>query len=116
GIANQLLAVIALAVVTSWIVNAGRGRYAPLLIAPMLFVIASTMTAGYRMITGQFMNLVTDGWRQNDPAKWIKGGINIALTVFIIAAVATILFQAMTRWINYSRAAKPAQSRRDEGV
>ena len=29
GIANQLLAVIALALVTTWLVNAGRGRYAP---------------------------------------------------------------------------------------
>jgi len=103
GIANQLLAVIALTVVTTWIVNSGRGRYAVLTIAPMLFVIASTMTAGYRMVTGQFYNLVTDGWHQNDPAKWIKGGINIALTVFIIAAVATILLQALTRWINHSR-------------
>jgi carbon starvation protein len=103
GIANQLLAVIALTVVTSWIVNSGRGRYAVLTIAPMLFVIASTVTAGYRMITGQFFNLVTDGLHQHDPAKWIKGAINIALTVFILAAVATILFQALTRWINYAR-------------
>jgi carbon starvation protein len=113
GIANQLLAVIALAVVTTWIVNSGRGRYAPLTIAPMLFVIASTTTAGYRMITGQFYNLVTDGWHQHDPAKWIKGGINIALTVFIIAAVATILLQSLTRWINCYRGDHSAASRMD---
>src|SRR5262249_3616155 len=104
GIANQLLAVIALVVVTTWIINAGRGKYAVLTIAPMLFVIASTMTAGYRMITGQFFNLVTDGWHQGDPSKWIKGGLNIALTLFIMVAVATILLQALTRWINRARA------------
>ena len=33
GIANQLLAVIALTVVTTWIINSGRGRYAALTIA-----------------------------------------------------------------------------------
>ena len=38
GIANQMLAVIALAVVTTVMINAGRGRYAPLTILPMLFV------------------------------------------------------------------------------
>ncbi len=65
GIANQLLAVIALAVVTTWLVNNGRGKYVALTIAPMLFVISSTMTAGYRLITGPFTNLVTDGWRVN---------------------------------------------------
>ena len=54
GIANQMLAVIALAVVTTVMFNAGRGRYAPLTILPMLFVISTTMTAGYQMITGPF--------------------------------------------------------------
>ena len=54
GIANQMLAVIALAVVTTVMINAGRGRYAPLTILPMLFVITTTLTAGYQMITGRF--------------------------------------------------------------
>ncbi len=35
GIANQMLAVIALVVVTTVMFNAGRGRYAPLTILPM---------------------------------------------------------------------------------
>ena len=52
GIANQMLAVIALAVVTTVMFNAGRGRYAPLTILPMLFVIATTTTAGVRMASG----------------------------------------------------------------
>ncbi len=53
GIANQMLAVIALAVVTTVMINSGRGRYALLTILPMLFVIATTMTAGYQMVTGR---------------------------------------------------------------
>src|SRR5262245_36383997 len=46
GIANQLLAVLALALVTTWLVNHGRGRYAPVAILPMLFVCSTTLTAG----------------------------------------------------------------------
>jgi carbon starvation protein len=108
GIANQLLAVIALAVVTTWIVNSGRGKYAPLTIVPMLFVITTTMTAGYQLIVGPFTALLTNGWRSDHPElrNWgwvIKGGLNIGLTLFIMIAVATILLQAVARWVNRAR-------------
>jgi carbon starvation protein len=108
GIANQLLAVIALAVVTTWIINSGRGRYAALTIGPMLFVIASTMTAGYMLITGTFAKMRIDGWRDDNPALrdwplYIKGVLNTGLTLFIMIAVSIILLQALTRWLNYAR-------------
>src|SRR5205823_8180543 len=45
GIANQLLAAVALALVTTLLINTGRARYAPVTILPMLFVTATTMTA-----------------------------------------------------------------------
>src|SRR5213076_34106 len=54
GIANQLLAVLALALVTTLLINTGRGRYAWVTVPPMLFVIATTMTAGANMILIQF--------------------------------------------------------------
>ena len=44
GMANQLLAVIALAVVTTVLFNTGRGRYAPVTLLPMLFVATTTST------------------------------------------------------------------------
>ena len=47
GMANQLLAVIALAVVTTVLVNSGRGRYAPVTLLPMLFVATTTTTTAY---------------------------------------------------------------------
>ena len=75
----------------------------------MLFVISSTMTAGYRLITGPFTNLVTDGWRVSSLGvrNWglvVKGGLNIGLTLFMMAAVTVILLQAITRWLNRARA------------
>src|SRR5262249_34784644 len=49
GIANQLLAVVALCLVTTLLINTGRARYAPVTLLPMLFVTATTMTAGVEM-------------------------------------------------------------------
>ncbi len=101
GIANQMLAVIALAVVTTVMVNAGRGRYAPLTILPMLFVISTTMTAGYQMITGPFMAMVADGWERGGMnAKLIQGLLNIGFTGLMIGSVIIILSQAISRWLS----------------
>ncbi len=96
GIANQLLAVVALALVTTLLINTGRGRYAPVTLFPMLFVTATTMTAGTQMLT-QFVQLTTSG-------RWsaLKGWLNIGLTVFVIGCVATLLLMAASRWIGIS--------------
>jgi carbon starvation protein len=98
GIANQMLAVIALAVVTTVMFNAGRGRYAPLTILPMLFVIATTTTAGVRMASGSFWNGMLAGITGHNYPQAIKWGLNLAATVFMIAAVLLIVVEAITKW------------------
>jgi carbon starvation protein len=110
GIANQMLAVIALAVVTTVMINAGRGRYAPLTILPMLFVISSTLTAGYQMITGPFSAMLADGWKLGGlNARLIQGVLNISFTLFMIGSVVIILSQAITRWVSH-RTPRPAET------
>src|SRR5205823_8714826 len=54
GIANQLLAVIALSLVTTWLFSTGRGRHAWVTLLPMAFVITTTMTAGAQLVSGRF--------------------------------------------------------------
>jgi carbon starvation protein len=100
GIANQLLAVIALCLVTTLLVNTGRARYAPLTLLPMLFVIATTMTAAGEMIP-QFVKFVQLG-------QWslLKGALNIGLTAFVTACVWMLLLIAAGRWIAVLRAPK----------
>ncbi len=93
GIANQLLAVIALCLVTTLLINTGRARYAPVTLLPMLFVTATTLSASALMIP-QFIDLMRRGtW---DP---LKGTLNVGLMVFVIACVGALLLQAASRWI-----------------
>jgi carbon starvation protein len=92
GIANQLLSVVALTLVTTWLVNTGRARYAPLTILPMLFVTTTTMTAGCEMIFSQFPARI-------DRGETLTGGLSIAFAVFIITCVMTLLMMAASRWI-----------------
>jgi carbon starvation protein len=92
GIANQLLAVVALALITTLLINTGKARYAPVTLLPMLFVTSTTLTAGGQMIGIQFPELIKIG-------QYWKGVINIALTVFVIACVGALLLLAVSRWI-----------------
>ena len=88
GIANQLLAVLALCLVTTILINSGRAIYAPVTLVPMVFVTATTMTAGVIMVQ-RFVAM---------PDR-ITGVLNLSLTVFVMASVAFILLWALARWI-----------------
>src|SRR5205807_110267 len=92
GIANQLLAVLALALVTTLLVNTGRGRYAPVTVLPMLFVVSTTMTAGVQMVGWRFPAMYAAG-------QTVKATLCIVLTVFVMMSVATLLLMAVSRWV-----------------
>jgi carbon starvation protein len=101
GTANQLLATIALAIGTSYIVNNGKIKYAWVTLVPMTFVGVTTLTAGY-------MNVVNIYWPQMfSPDKAVPGAINLILTVIIMICVVIVVANALPQWI---RAAKEARS------
>ena len=109
GIANQLLAVIALCLVTTVLVNSGRGKYAWVTLLPMLFVATTTLSASYQMIP-QFLVLV-------EKSVWspLKGGLNIGLMVFVLTCVLALLAQAAARWVAVLRGVVPLRGEPEEG-
>jgi len=105
GIANQLLAGIALCVGTTLIVNVGRARLAWVTLLPLSFVSTTTLTAGYKSITDNFMPLA----RSADPSVSFQGHLNVVLTIIMMTCMIIILFDSMLRWRKAFSREKPGR-------
>ena len=93
GTANQLLATIALAVGTSFIINRGRIKYAWVTILPMIFVGVTTLTAAVLNIKNIYLPQV------EEKTTIFPGVINLMLTLSIMICVAIIFSNALPKWI-----------------
>jgi carbon starvation protein len=93
GTANQLLATIALAIATSYIINRGRTKYAWVTILPMAFVGVTTITAAILNIKNIYLPQVME------PSTIVPGMINLILTVCILVCVVIIFYNAVPKWI-----------------
>ena len=100
GIANQLLAAIALTMVATYLVQQGRRKWAFTVWIPLAFVTTTTMTAGTNMIQNLFWKTFSSGWKENDWGRIIQGGMNLSLTIFLMASFITILGYALTIWVS----------------
>ncbi|PYP89128.1 MAG: carbon starvation protein A [Blastocatellia bacterium AA13] len=92
GIANQLLAAIALCVGTSVIINSGRAKYAWVTITPLAFVSTTTLTAGWRSIIDNFLKQTLN------PETQVQGYLNTALTVIMMTCVIIVVVDSALRW------------------
>jgi carbon starvation protein len=97
GTANQLLATIALAIGTSFLINRGRAKYAWVTIIPMTFVGITTMTAAFLNIKNIYLPQV------RDTSTLVPGVINLILTLSIIISVIIILINAIPNWFRSTR-------------
>jgi len=99
GTGNQLLATIALAVCTTFLINMGKARYAWITALPMCFVGVTTVVAGILSIRDIFWPLT------GQPGREITGYLDSLLMVAFIAGVILVLFDAIRRWIATARGA-----------
>ena len=92
GIANQLLAVLALALVTTWFVNSGRGRYIAVTLIPMVWVATTTLTAGTEMVFLRFPKQIQNG----DVATGVR---NLILIAFVFITAMSVVIWSAARWV-----------------
>jgi carbon starvation protein len=93
GTGNQLLATIALAVSTTFLINMGKQKYAWITAVPMCFVGVTTLTAGVLGIKNIFWPLTSK------PGQEFTGYLDTVLMSIFILGVILVLFDAVRRWI-----------------
>ncbi|HKV40358.1 MAG TPA: carbon starvation CstA family protein, partial [Blastocatellia bacterium] len=103
GIANQLLASIALCVGTSVIINEGRARYAWVTILPLAFVSVTTLTAGWESIFNIFLKDAAT------PDHAFRGYLDSAVTAIMMISVIIVLVDSMLRWVRAIKGGRTPQ-------
>jgi carbon starvation protein len=98
GIANQMLAVIALAVLTVTLIRSGRRQYFWVTAAPMLLVATTTTTAALEMLNGHWMTISTQLSKSlADRAILTSAVISGALIVAMLGCTYTIIAAGVAR-------------------
>ncbi|HEU4630597.1 MAG TPA: carbon starvation CstA family protein [Gemmatimonadaceae bacterium] len=129
GIANQLLATVALCVGTTIIVKMGKARYAPVTILPLAWLVVVTMSAGWVKIFSDDPKLgflaharlvrdAVDGGAlpagiasAGDAARVIfNDRLDAAVAGFFMLAVVVILVSSAHEWLLVLRGRKPART------
>ncbi|HEU4403063.1 MAG TPA: carbon starvation CstA 5TM domain-containing protein, partial [Candidatus Polarisedimenticolia bacterium] len=107
GIANQLLAAMALSIGTTIIIKAGRVRYAWVTLLPLAFVATTTLSAGWLSITDSFLPMARQA---ATPALRFQGYLNASLTVVMMACIILTIGNCVRTWFGFlgSRATAPA--------
>jgi len=93
GTGNQLLATIALAVVTTFLINMGKQKYAWITAVPMCFVGVTTITAGVLSIKNILWPLTSK------QGQVFTGYLDTVLMCIFIAGVVLVVIDAVRRWI-----------------
>jgi carbon starvation protein len=129
GIANQLLAAVALCVGTTIIIKMGKARYAPITLLPLAWLVVVTMVGGWAKIFSDdprlgflaHARLLADQLASGvlprgaaDPAVAARmifnDRLDAAVAAFFMIAVLVILADSAKEWVAVLRGRKPATS------
>lgn len=100
GTANQLLASIALAVGTSYIINRGKIQYAWITIVPFVFIGFTTIYAGLMNIFNIYIPQLLES------KTMVQGIVNLALSVTILVCAVVVFSNAIPDWVKAFRERK----------
>jgi carbon starvation protein len=129
GIANQLLAAVALCVGTTVIVKMGKARFSFVTLLPLTWLVIITMTAGYQKIFSPDLRIgflsharmIEDGLANgvlprgaetvNAARRMIfNDRLDAGVAAFFMAAVVVILVSSIWEWMQVIQGRKPAES------
>jgi carbon starvation protein len=92
GVANQLLATLALAVGTTVLIKMRKARYIAVTVVPMCFMAVMTLTASVSLV-GRFWRLAG-----TDPAKAFTYRLDTLLVVLMASLAVLILVDSFAKW------------------
>jgi carbon starvation protein len=110
GMANQMLACIALCVGTTVIIKAGKTRYAWVTIAPLAFISVIEMVAGYQNITGNYWPLTAN------PATSFRGYLYTIITAFLMFGLTVVIIGSVRKWYRVAIKGEPQKPAMAEPV
>ena len=131
GIANQLLAVIALALGTTVLIKMGRTRFIAVTLAPLTWLFSVTMTAGWMKIFSpaplgflalarNFAQRIAAGGSRADVATWhaqlVNNLVDAAVTGAFMVLVATVVVANMRVWWQLLAGKRAAELREEPYV
>jgi carbon starvation protein len=107
GIANQLLAAIALCVATTILFKMGKARYSWVTIAPLVWLNAATLSAGWQKVFSSdpalgflaHARVLAASTNPNAARMIVNDRLDAALALFFMAIVVVILFASIREWV-----------------
>jgi carbon starvation protein len=91
GVANQSLSILALTLVTTWLVNQGKAKWMWVTLVPLLWVCSTTLTAATLLVTERFPAMMKD--------KPVTATLSTVMTVFVVTSVLSLLTWSVARWV-----------------
>jgi carbon starvation protein len=92
GVANQLLAALALSVGTTVLLKMGKARYTPVTLVPMTFMFVTTLTASYQL----FFRFWNDALTKPDKALTLR--LDAVLVAIVAVLCVIILADSVRKW------------------
>ena len=118
GIANQLLATVALCVATTILIKMHRAKYAVVTLVPLTWLVAVTFTASWQKIFDPnprigFLaqaRVLASGPATASAARLILNNrLDAAVTAILVVMVALVLIESLRQWIAILRGQQVAQ-------
>jgi carbon starvation protein len=121
GIANQLLAAVALCVGTTVIIKMGKARHAWVTIVPLVWLAAATLTAGWQKVFSSNPALgflsharsLGDSLDPNAARMIVNDRLNAALALFFMGIVLVVIAASIREWYlvaSRRKAAEPTET------